>query len=259
MTAPAAPALPADLDSGLRRLKLATMRRLAPELLVTARTQRWNPEEFLRTLIDAELTARDESNARTRMKAAAFPVIKTIDEFDVAASSIPRATFDYLASLEWIRAAENYCAVGPAGTGKSHSLIALGVAAVGAGYKVRYFTAAELVETLFRGLADNSVGRVIENLLRADLVIIDEVGFAPLDDTGAQLLFRFVAAAYERRALGIGSHWPFDQWGRFLPEHSTAVSLLDRLLHHSVVVVTEGESFRMRQARTRGPGRLTKK
>jgi DNA replication protein DnaC len=259
MTAPAAPALAADLDAGLRRLKLATMRRLAPDLLLTAKTQRWNPEEFLRTLIDAELTARDESNARARMKAAAFPMTKTIDEFDVTSSSIPSATFDYLASLEWIRAAENYCAVGPAGTGKSHSLIALGVAAIGAGYKVRYFTAAELVETLFRGLADNSVGRVIENLLRADLVIIDEVGFAPLDDTGAQLLFRFVAAAYERRALGIGSHWPFDQWGRFLPEHTTAVSLLDRLLHHSIVVVTEGESFRMRQARTRGPARRTTK
>jgi DNA replication protein DnaC len=259
MTAATTPALAADLDGGLRRLKLATIRRLAPELLVTAKTQRWNPEEFLRTLIDAELAARDESNARARMKAAAFPVVKTIEEFDVAASSIPRATFDYLASLEWIRAAENYCAVGPAGTGKSHSLIALGVTAIGAGYKVRYFTAAELVETLYRGLADNSVGRVIETLLRADLVIIDEVGFAPLDDTGAQLLFRFVAAAYERRALGIGSHWPFDQWGRFLPEHTTAVSLLDRLLHHSIVVVTEGESFRMKQARTRTGGHLTKK
>ncbi|RVX37889.1 DNA replication protein DnaC [Nonomuraea polychroma] len=259
MTAASVPALAADLDSGLRRLKLSTIRRLAPELLVTARTQRWNPEEFLRTLIDAELAARDESNARARMKAAAFPVIKTIEEFDIAASSIPQASFDYLASLEWIRAAENYCAVGPAGTGKSHSLIAFGVAAIQAGHKVRYFTAAELVETLYRGLADNSVGRVIENLLRADLVIIDEVGFAPLDDTGTQLLFRFVAAAYERRALGIGSHWPFDQWGRFLPEHTTAVSLLDRLLHHSIVVVTEGESFRMRQARSRGPERLPKK
>jgi DNA replication protein DnaC len=257
MTAPTTPALAADLDAGLRRLKLAAMRRLAPELLVTAKTQRWKPEEFLRTLIDAELAARDASNTRTRMKTAAFPVIKTIEEFDVKASSIPAATFDYLTSLEWIRATENYCAVGPAGTGKSHSLIALGVAAVQAGHKVRYFTAADLVETLYRGLADNSVGRVIETILRADLVIVDEVGFAPLDDTGAQLLFRFIAAAYERRALGIGSHWPFDQWGRFLPEHTTAVSLLDRLLHHSFVVVTEGESFRMRQARTQG-GRQTR-
>lgn len=257
MTAATDPALPADLDAGLRRLKLSAIRRLAPELLVTARTQRWRPEELLRTLIDAELAARDASNTRNRMKTAAFPVVKTIEEFDVAASSIPAATFDYLASLEWVRAAENYCAVGPAGTGKSHTLIAFGVAAVQAGHKVRYFTAADLVETLYRGLADNSVGRVIDTVLRADLVIIDEVGFAPLDDTGAQLLFRFVAAAYERRALGIGSHWPFDQWGRFLPEHTTAVSLLDRLLHHSHVVVTEGESFRMRQARTRTDRRLT--
>ena len=96
--------------------------------------------------------------------------------------------------------------------------------------------------------------QLIETILKADLVLVDEVGFAPLDDTGAQLLFRFVAAAYERRALGIGSHWPFDQWGRFLPEHTTAVSLLDRLLHHAVVVVTEGESFRMRQARAKGGG-----
>jgi DNA replication protein DnaC len=87
-------------------------------------------------------------------------------------------------------------------------------------------------------------------------VIIDELGFAPLDDTGAQLLFRFAAAAYERRALGIGSHWPFESRGRFLPEHATAISLLDRLLHHCLVVDTDGESFRMRQARARGGGRL---
>lgn len=257
MTAAAPPSLAADLDAGLRRLKLAAIRRLAPELLVTARTQRWNPEELLRTLIDAEITARDQSNARTRMRNAAFPVTKRLEEFDVAASSIPAATFDYLASLEWIRAAENTCLIGPAGTGKSHVLVALGVAAVEAGHKVRYFTAAELVETLYRALADNSVGKVIDNLLRSDLIICDELGFAPLDDTGAQLLFRFVAAAYERRSLSIGSHWPFESWGRFLPEHTTAVSLLDRLLHHCHVVVTSGDSYRMKQARARG-GTTTK-
>ena len=183
---------------------------------------------------------------------------KTLDEFDLGVSSVPRATFAYLASLEWITAGENLCLVGPAGTGKSHLLVALGVAAVQAGHKVRYFTAAELTETLYRGLADNSVGRVIDTLLRNDLILIDEVGFAPLDDTGAQLLFRFVAAAYERRALGIASHWPFDQWGRFLPEHTTAVSLLDRLLHHANVVVTDGDSYRMREARAKGGTTLNK-
>jgi DNA replication protein DnaC len=256
MTA-APPPLAPDLVEGLRRLKLAAMRQLAPELLRTAKTQRWTPEELLRTLVEAEITARDASNARNRLKTAAFPLIKTLDEFDRTASSVPAGTLDYLASLEWITAQENLCLVGPAGTGKSHLLVALGVAAVHAGHKVRYFTAADLVETLYRSLADNSVGRVIDTLLRNDLIICDEVGFAPLDDTGAQLLFRLVAAAYERRALGIASHWPFDAWGRFLPEHTTAVSLLDRLLHHANVVVTDGESYRMRQARTRPPGGTT--
>ena len=167
-------------------------------------------------------------------------------------SSIPRATFDYAASLEWVSAKENLCLVGPAGTGKSHLLVAAGHAAVAAGLRVRYFAAADLVETLYRGLADNSVAKVIDTILRADLVIIDELGFAPLDLVGTQLLFRFVAAAYERRSLGIASHWPFDAWGRFLPEHTTAASLLDRLLHHAVVVITEGDSHRMREARNRG-------
>ncbi len=236
MTA-AAPALAPDLAAGLRRLKLAAMRQLAPELLITAKTQRWAPEELLRTLVEAEITARDASNARTRLKSAAFPVTKTLDEFDLSVSSVSKATFGYLASLEWIGARENLCLVGPAGTGKSHLLVALGVAAVQAGHKVRYFTAAELIETLYRGLADNSVGKVIDTLLRNDLIIIDEAGFAPLDDTGAQLLFRVIAAAYERRALGIGSHWPFDQWGRFLPEHTTAVSLLDNRSRNGFVCV----------------------
>ncbi len=99
---------------------------------------------------------------------------------------------------------------------------------------------------------------MIDTLLRNELIICDEVGFAPLDDTGAQLLFRFVAAAYERRALGIASHWPFESWGRFLPEHTTAVSLLDRLLHHANIIVTDGESYRMREARAKG-GTATKR
>jgi len=145
---------------------------------------------------------------------------------DLAASSIAPQTWAYLTSLEWIAAKENLTLIGPAGTGKSHALIALGHAAVETGLRVRYFTAADLVENLYRGLADNSVGKLIETVLRIDLIICDEVGFAPLDSTGSQLLFRFVAAAYERRSLVIASHWPFEEWGRFLPEHSTAVSAL---------------------------------
>jgi DNA replication protein DnaC len=253
MSAPTPLPLAPDLEAGLRRLKLAGMRTLAPELLQAAKTQRWTPEEVLRTLVEAEIAARDAANAQARLRAAHFPVAKTLEEFQLAQSAVPPATFAYLSSLEWLGAAENLCLVGPAGTGKS-LLLALGAAAVAAGKRVRYFVAATLIETLYRGLADNSVGRLIEHLLRHDLLIIDELGFAPLDPVGTQLLFRLVAAAYERRSLAIASHWPFDQWGHFLPEQATAVALLDRLLHHAVVVVTAGESYRMREARTRGGG-----
>lgn len=252
-----APPLDADLVAGLKRLQLAHFRAVAAETLQTAMTQRWAPEALLRALITTEIAGRDAANRATRLKAAGFPVgagangAKSFDDFQVAASSVPPATVDYLASLEWLRARENVCLIGPAGTGKSHLLMAAGRAAVLAGFRVKYTIAADLVETLYRGLADNTVGKVIDGLLRHDAILVDELGFAPLDDVGSQLLFRFVAAAYERRSLGVASHWPFDQWGRFLPQQSTAASLLDRLLHHAVIVVTDGESFRMKEARSR--------
>ncbi len=236
--AAAPPPLAADLIDGLRRLKLATMREQAPEVLQSAKTQRWSAEDVLRTLLQAEIAARDAANRRIRLKQAGFPVPKSLEAFNVAESSIPRPTFEYIASLEWVHARENVLLVGPSGTGKSHALVGCGVHAVERGMKVRYLVAADLIETLYRGLADNTVGKVISGLLRNELILI-----------------RFVAAAYECRSLGVASHWPFEEWGHFLPVQTTAVSLLDRLLHHAVVVVTSGDSWRMKEARTRGPRR----
>ena len=251
----AAPPLAPDLVSGLKRVQLAHFRLVAAELLQTATTQRWSPEQLLRSLLATEINGRDRANQAARLKAAGFPVEKTFAAFQIAVSSVPEATVNYVASLAWLRARENLCLIGPAGTGKTHLLLAAGRAAVLVGHKVKYLIAADLVETLYRGLADNTVGKVIDTLLRHEAILVDELGFAPLDAVGTQLLFRFVAAAYERRSLGVASHWPFDQWGRFLPQQSTAASLLDRLLHHAVIVVTDGESFRMREARSRTPAR----
>ncbi|MEA2027229.1 MAG: ATP-binding protein, partial [Chloroflexota bacterium] len=155
------PVLEPDLEAGLKRLKLAAVRRMAPEVLKVAKVQRWAPDELLRTFVEAEIAARDASNERARRKAAGFPVTRTLEGFDLGESSVPRTTFEHLASLDWIEAAENVVLVGPAGTGKSHILLGIGEAAVVAGRKVRYLPAAALVETLYGGLADNSVGRVI--------------------------------------------------------------------------------------------------
>ncbi len=248
-----APSLPADLEAGLKRLKLATFRRQGADVLLTAKTQRWTPEETLRVLVDAEIASRDESNCRARMTAARFPAVKTLAEFNLAESSIPAASHDYLITLDWIGRADNLCLVGPAGTGKTHYLIALGRAAVEAGHRVRYFTAIELIEHLYRAVADNTVGRAIETVCRNELIVIDEIGFAPLDHTGCQLMFRLVAAAYERRAVAIASHSPFEAWGRFLPDQPTAVSLLDRLCHHAHIITTSGDSYRLTH-RTTGQG-----
>ena len=245
-----APALPADLEAGLKRLKLSTIRCQAPDVLLTAKTQRWAPEETLRVLLDLEIAARDQSNTRNRMSAARFPIDKTFDEFHLNESSIPRASHDYLITLDWVARADNLCLVGPAG--KTHYLIALGRAAVEAGHKVRYFTAIDLVEHLYRAVADNTVGRAIEAVCRNDLIIIDEIGFAPLDHTGCQLMFRLIAAAYERHSVAIASHSPFEAWGRFLPDQPTAVSLLDRLCHHAHIITTTGDSYRLTHRTTGG-------
>jgi DNA replication protein DnaC len=252
MTVDNRPALPADLEAGLKRLKLAAIRRDAPEVLLTARTQRWTPEETLRVLIEMEVAARDESNTRSWIKAARFPVEKTLDEFDLVHSSIPAATHNYLVTLDWIPRTDNLCLIGPAGTGKTHYLIALGRQAVAAGYRVRYYSGIELVEQLWRAQADNTVGKTIEGICRNDLIIIDEMGFAPLEPILSQLLFRLISAAYERRSVAVGSHTPFEDWGRFLLDQPTAVAILDRLCHHAHIITTRGDSYRLTHRTTGG-------
>ncbi len=195
--------------------------------------------------------ARYQSNTHSRLKAARFPVEKTLDQFYLDESSIPLATHNYLVTLDWIGRADNLCLVGPAGTGKTHYLIALGRAAVKAGHLVRYYSAIELVEQLWRGQADNSVGKTIEAICRHDLIIIDEIGFAPLEPVLSQLLFRLISAAYEKRSVAIASHTPFEDWGRFLPDQPTAVAILDRLCHHAHIITTSGDSWRLTH-RTKG-------
>ena len=139
--------------------------------------------------------------------------------------------------------------VGPPGTGQTHVAIGLARAAVDAGHRVKFFRADVLVEQLYRGLADNTVGKVIDALLRAEVVLVDELGFTPLDPVGANHLFRLVSAAYETRSLIVTSNRPFEQRTNFLPDVTAASAILDRVLHHCEVVVLEGDSYRLREAK----------
>ncbi len=156
----------------------------------TAKTQRWPPHELLATLVREEIASREASNERARLKAAGFPAPKTLESFDIKVSSLPRPTFEFLASLEWLERKDNLCLAGPAGVGKSHLAQALGRVAITAGRKVRFFAADQLVEALYRGLADNTVGKLIERLLRHDFIVIDDLGYTALDRVAADHLFR---------------------------------------------------------------------
>ncbi|WP_455583976.1 ATP-binding protein [Gordonia amicalis] len=224
---------------------MASIRRSAPEVLLTAKTRRWTAEEVLRTLVDAEIAARDASDIHNRLKAVGFPVTKALESFDVAASSIPANTFEYRSSMEWVQAQHNLTLIGPTGTGKSHTLIGLGIAAAHAGHKVRYFTAADLEETLYRGLADNTVGKTIDTLLRQDLLILDEMGICPTPrhrhPTAVPTRRRRLRTplSRDRQSLALRA------MGTLPAEHTTAASILDRLLHYSTIVITDGDSYRM--------------
>jgi len=239
----------AAVDQACRMLRLPTVRTQFPDLAEAAAREQMSYRGFLAELLMAECDDRARRRAERRIKAAGFPAHKTLDGFDLKASQLPRPTFEFLASLEWLDRNDNLCLAGPAGVGKRHLAQALGRAAITADKKVRFFPADQLIEALYRGLADNTVGKLIERLLRHDLIVIDDLGFTALDRVAADHLFRFIAAAYEQRSIAITTNVDFQNWTQFLPDAATATAILDRFLHHCHVIALDGESYRLREAR----------
>ena len=243
----AAPPLPADLEALMRQLKMPHARALAPELLITARTQRWEPAEVVRTLLVEEVAGRSRSMLATRRKAAGFPTGKTFDTWDPAASSIPLPTQQSLRTLEWIGRKENVVVCGPSGTGKTFFLEALGQQVVEAGMRVAWFRLEDLGALMRAHRSDDSVTRVVTRILRADLIVIDDIGLLAVGTDAAEGLYRLVDAAYEKRSIGVSSNLHPAGFDELMPK-TLATATVDRLLHHAHVCQTSGDSIRLTQA-----------
>lgn len=244
---PLAPPLPQDLEALLRRLRLPHIRAHAPEVIATARAQRWEPVEVLKALFTAEAAGRERSALATRRAAAAFPTGKTFDAWDSGASSIPAPTQQALRTLEWVRRRENLVVCGPSGTGKTFLLEALGQHAVEQGLKVAWFTLEDLGVLLRRHRADDTVTKAITRVLRADLVVVDDIGLLPVAQDAAEGLYRLVDAAYEKRSIAISSNLHPAAFDELMPK-TLATATVDRLLHHAHVCQTTGKSVRLTQA-----------
>jgi DNA replication protein DnaC len=222
---PTPPALDEELERLLRRMRLPHIRRAAPEVLATAKAQRWEPTEVLKVLLAEEVAGRDRSSLATRRARAAFPTGKTFDAWDEALSSIPAPTQSALRTLEWIDRRENLVVAGPAGTGKTFLLEALGQAAVESGKHVAWFTLENLGVLIRRHRADDSVTKAIARILRADLVVVDDIGLLPVGPDAAEGLYRLVDAAYERRSIAVSSNLHPSGFDELMPKTLATVLL----------------------------------
>ena len=241
-----------DVVELLKELRLPHMRRHAPDLLATAKAQQWEPAEAMRALLAEELSGRQRSSINSRRKAAGFPTGKTFDAWDDSISSIPAPTQRSLRTLEWIGRHENLVVCGPSGTGKTHFCEALAQAAIDAGHHVSWFSLEALGALVRRHRADDSTSRAIKRIMRAELIVIDDIGLLPVASETAEALYRVVDAAYERRALAISSNLHPSGFDELMPK-TIANATVDRLMHHAHVVLTAGDSIRLTQA-TRGKG-----
>ena len=236
----------------LKTLRLPHMRRHAPDVLATAKAQRWDPAEAVRALLVEEIAGRTASSITTRRNAAGFPTGKTFNTWDETISSIPAPTQRSLATLEWIDGRENLVVCGPSGTGKSHLLEALGHAAIERGAHVYWFSLEALGTLVHRHRVDDTMTRAIRKIMRADLICIDDIGLLPVSADTAEALYRVVDAAYEKRSIARSSTLHPAGFDELMPK-TIANATVDRLLHHAHVVVTTGDSIRLTQA-TRGKG-----
>lgn len=241
-------ATPDELHRQLAYLNLPFMRENVEELARRAAQGQWSHVDFLARLVEGEAALHQDRARQRRVQQARFPVLKTLEQFDFTwPAKINRPQVQNLFRLKFIEDKAHAIFVGGVGLGKTHLAIALGHAACLAGFRVRFATAVDIVNGLS---AAEKAGRFVQELkkyTRPDLLVMDELGYLPIDKHGADLLFQIISQRYERGSIVLTTNKVFKQWPTIFNNDSTLTSaILDRLLHHAETVVIEGRSHRMK-------------
>lgn len=241
----------AAVSACCRELRLPTIRTEAASLADAAAREGLTHRAFLAGVLLAEMDDRAERRRQRRLGEARFPRMKRLSDFNCTHSPVPPATVAALAAGAFIDAGTPVVLLGDSGTGKSHLLIGLGIAACEAGRRVRYTTAAALVNELVEAADDRMLSRVVGRYGRLELLCLDELGYLELDRRGAELLFQVITEREERAAIAVASNAPFSEWSRTFTDPRLAAAVVDRLTFKAHIIETGSDSYRLRTSRAK--------
>lgn len=227
-------------------LKAPRITEAATRLADQARDAGWSFEDYLAAVLEREVSARNASGARLRIRAAGFGSVKTLEDFDFDAQPSVRQQVAALASGGFLLEARNVVLLGPPGTGKTHLATALGVAAARHGHRVLSATATDWVTRLTDAHRAGRLPQELARLRRYGLIIVDEVGYLPFEQDAANLFFQLVSSRYEHASLVLTSNLPFSAWGGVFGDQAVAAAMIDRIVHHADVLTLKGASYRLR-------------
>lgn len=236
------------LGQHLRKLRLLKSGERLEAMLQQAASQELPYAEFLEQVLGEEVAAKTSKNIAMRTAMARFPFTKPLETFDFGYQpSIDRKQVTALASCHFIEHGDNVIVLGPPGVGKTHLAVSLGIKAIEAGYRVLFTTAANLIAALTKAHAEGRLEEKLKVYTTPRLLIIDEIGYLPIDRQGANLFFQLISRRYERGPMILTSNQTFAAWGDVFGDRVIATAILDRLLHHAVTLNIRGNSYRLKE------------